>query len=371
MIQPDFYREVEVFKESQTYFPNYGFTNHFLHSPQKILIVSDAWLPQVNGVVRTLAHVKAELENQGRQVKVIGPELFSSIKCPTYHEIRLAVDCVTKLSMYISQFQPDAIHIATEGPLGWTARHLCTKWKIPFTTAFHTKFPEYVKARLPIPLKFSYAVLKRFHSFAKATLVTTPSIKDELENYGFKNLRLWSRGVEPRIFRPQARNYFERMKLPSPIHLYVGRVAIEKNLEDFLKLDLDGSKVIVGDGPAFEELQKRFPEAHFLGVKKGNELGEIYSSADVFVFPSRSDTFGVVMIEALACGLPVAAYPVTGPKDILNSQVGAMNEDLKLAIQQARKLSRKDCAQYGGSFTWKKCSQILLDTLAAFDKDWK
>lgn len=327
---------------------------------RRVAIISDAWHPQVNGVVRTLSMVKKELEGAGFAVDVIGPDRFFNISCPTYSEVRLALDGATRLSHHVLKFKPDAIHIATEGPLGWVARHLCVKWKIPFTTSFHTRWTEYLQARAPIPAGWSYKAFRYFHSLAESTLVPTRSIQEELQQQGFKNLKVWTRGVDHNIFRPRSSSV---LSFPRPIQLYVGRVAVEKNLPAFLELPTMGTKLVVGDGPAREELESRYPNAVFLGLKQGTELAEIYSSADVFVFPSRTDTFGIVLLEALASGLPVAAFPVAGPKDIVSSDVGVLMEDLELAVKHALRIPREKCLAYAKRFSWSKCAEMFYENL--------
>lgn len=281
----------------------------------RIALVSDAWLPQINGVVRTLMRTMEELKELGHEIQVFSPDLFRNLPCPTYSEIRLAVLPARRLATLLNAFQPCAIHIATEGPLGHAARRYCLARRLPFTTAFHTRFPEYVKARTGLPLGAGYSVLRRFHAPSGGVMVATPSLEHDLAERGFRNLKRWTRGVDTTMFRPRDKNF---LKLPRPIHLYVGRVAVEKNVEAFLKLDLPGSKLVVGSGPQLGELQRRFPDVRFAGPKQGEDLARHYAAADVFVFPSRTDTFGLVLLEALASGLPVAAFPVPGPLDVIN-----------------------------------------------------
>lgn len=329
-----------------------------------ILIVSDAWTPQINGVVRTIATTRGELEKMGHTVEVIGPDRFRTFPMPSYPEIRLAVGAGRRLGQMIDAMRPDCIHIATEGPLGFAARRYCLKRDIPFTTAYHTRFPEYVRDRAPIPLALSYAVVRRFHKPSSAVMVATQSIEDALRRRGFSNLRRWSRGVDTDLFRPRDKGFLD---LPRPIWLCVGRVAVEKNLEDFLKLDLPGAKVVVGDGPAREELQRKYPEAVWVGAKHGEELAQHYAAADVFVFPSRSDTFGLVLLEALASGVPVAAYPAPGPLDVINgSGVGVLSEDLQAAALQALGISPEKCRAYAMSFSWRASTEQFLANLRPF-----
>ncbi|WP_029007190.1 glycosyltransferase family 4 protein [Azospirillum halopraeferens] len=334
-----------------------------------ILIITDAWHPQVNGVVRTIATVRAELERMGHVVEVIGPDRFRTIPMPTYPEIRLALGAGRRLSSMIDALRPDCIHVATEGPLGHAARRYCLKRDIPFTTAYHTRFPEYVRDRMPIPLALSYAVVRRFHKPAAAVMVATPSIEQDLRARGFTNIRRWTRGVDTDLFRPEGRTLPPLLQdLPRPILMYVGRVAVEKNLEDFLKIrDLPGTKVVVGDGPARAELQAKYPEAVWCGAQHGEALAHHYAAADVFVFPSRTDTFGLVLLEALASGVPVAAYPVPGPLDVLNgTPVGCLNEDLRHAIESALSIPRDRCREYALSFSWRKSAEQFLANLRPF-----
>ncbi|MBB5373967.1 glycosyltransferase family 4 protein [Acidocella aromatica] len=329
----------------------------------RILIVSDAWTPQVNGVVRTLRTVVQELQDMGKVVEVVGPDRFFTIPMPSYPEIRLAIFPGKRLAKIIDEFQPDALHIATEGPLGMAARAYAIRRKVAFTTAFHTRFAEYLKARTGIPEFISYAWLRRFHGAGAAVMVATQSLREELMARGFEHVRPWSRGVDLAAFSPEPR---EEWDLPRPIFLYVGRLAVEKNLRAFLKLDLPGSKLVVGDGPQRRELEAEFPEAHFVGARHGAELAKAYAGADVFVFPSRTDTFGLVVLEALASGLPVAAYPVTGPKDILAEAqvpVGALDEDLRQACLKALEIERTACRPFAETYSWRACAERFLDNL--------
>ncbi|MDE2465647.1 MAG: glycosyltransferase family 1 protein, partial [Alphaproteobacteria bacterium] len=303
-------------------------------APERILIVTDAWAPQVNGVVRTLEILGQDLGAMGYEVGYATPQGRWTLPLPTYPEIRLAVFPRRSLERMIDAFRPEAIHIATEGTLGLSARAICLKRRIPFTTSFHTRFPDYVRARLPfVPEHQVYRFLRWFHDPAEAMMVATPALQRELEGHGFANTRIWSRGVDVDMFRPIAD---ASLPFAGPIWLYVGRVAVEKNLEAFLGLDLPGTKVVVGDGPARETLARQFPEARFLGAKTGEELVRHYAAADVFVFPSRTDTFGLVMLEALACGVPVAAFPVSGPSDVIgDAPVAALRTDLREACLRA------------------------------------
>ena len=328
----------------------------------KILIVTDAWHPQVNGVVRTLQTTRTELEKLGHTVEVIAPDSFRTVPMPTYPEIRLAVRPGAKLRRMIDAMAPDAIHIATEGPLGFSARRYCLNRGIPFTTAYHTRFPEYIRDRAPVPLRLSYAIVRRFHGPAHAVMVATPSIEADLRARGFKNIRRWTRGVDTDLFRPRTKALFD--DLPRPVFLYVGRVAVEKNIEAFLSLDLPGTKVVVGDGPQRAELQAKFPAVRFLGAKHGEDLAAHYAAADVFVFPSRTDTFGLVLLEALASGVPVAAYPVPGPLDVLDgSSVGILDEDLRAACLKALEVPAQACRDYALNFSWRASAEQFLSNL--------
>ena len=330
----------------------------------KIALVSDAWLPQINGVVRTLMRTVEELKELGHETQVISPDLFRNVPCPTYGEIRLAVLPARRLAVLLDRYQPCAIHIATEGPLGHAARRYCLARKLPFTTAFHTRFPEYVKARTGLLLGAGYSVLRRFHAPSSSVMVATLSLERDLEGRGFRNLKRWTRGVDTTLFHPRDKSFLD---LPRPIHLYVGRVAVEKNVEAFLKLDLPGSKLIVGSGPQLAEFKRRYPEVHFAGPRTGEDLARHYAAADVFVFPSRTDTFGLVLLEALASGLPVAAFPVPGPNDVINgSAVGFLNEDLAGAARNAVNISPALCRDYALQFSWRHSAEQFLANLKPF-----
>ena len=307
--------------------------------PVKILIVTDAWEPQVNGVVRTLKTTARELTAMGHEVRFLTPLDFRTLPCPTYPEIRLSLFPQAVVNRTLREFDPDVLHIATEGPLGLAARRYAIRNDFPFTTAYHTRFPEYVHARLRLPLSWSYAWLRWFHGAGKAVMTPTQVVVDDLRAQRFENVRLWSRGVDTTIFRPQPS---QRLGSKPPIYLYVGRVAVEKNVEAFLDLDLPGSKWVVGTGPAIEAIKAKYPKVNYLGLLEREELAQVYAAADVFVFPSRTDTFGLVLLEAMACGLPVAAYPVTGPRDVIgNSAAGVLHEDLRTACLEALKLDVK------------------------------
>lgn len=320
-------------------------------------------MPQVNGVVRTLRTIAGEMQAMGKIVEIIGPDQFNTIPMPSYPEIRLAILPARKLARLIEAFEPDALHIATEGPLGLAARRYAVRRGIAFTTAFHTRFAEYLQARTRMPLRLTYAWLRWFHGAGAGVMVATQSLCDEMALRGFKNIRAWSRGVDLQAFRPEPR---EDWQLPRPIFVYVGRVAVEKNLRAFLDLALPGSKLVVGDGPQRKTLQRAYPDAHFAGARHGPSLASAYAGADVFVFPSRTDTFGLVVLEALASGLPVAAYPVTGPLDILGAApapVGALNADLRQAALAALRIDRSACRPYAESYSWTACAQRFMDNL--------
>jgi glycosyltransferase involved in cell wall biosynthesis len=329
----------------------------------RIAIVTDAWSPQVNGVVRTLQAVTRELEGMGHQVLIVSPDLYGSVPCPTYPEIRLALASTRSVGNRIAAFGAEAVHLATEGPLCLAARRWCLNRMRPFTTAYHTQFPDYVAARTGLPKELFWRYIRWFHTPAEAVLVSTPSIRRTLEVNGISRVKPWGRGVDLETFTPDARPPALFAALPRPIQLYVGRVAIEKNLDAFLSSDVPGSKVVVGDGPARAELDARFPAAHFLGPRSGRPLAGAYAGADVFVFPSRTDTFGLVMIEALACGTPVAAYPVSGPVDVLSEKVGAMREDLGDAIGEALTRDRVVCAEFAAGFSWQASARQFVEAL--------
>jgi len=316
----------------------------------RILVATDAWLPQVNGVVRSLQSLAVNARKLGAEIEFLTPEGFRSFPLPTYRSVRCAIPTWAEIARRIERASPDALHIATEGPIGYVVRRYCIARGIPFTTSYMTRFPEYVSARLPVPLSWSYAVLRRFHSAAAVTMVSTQSVIEELGNRGFAHLVMWTRGVDTDLFRPERA---VALDLPRPIFISVGRVAVEKNLPAFLTLDLPGSKVVIGEGPQADELQRRFPDAHFLGQLEGETLAAYLAAADVFVFPSRTDTFGLVQLEALACGVPVAAYPVPGPQDVIGKDpVGALNEDLGSACLKALTISRADCRAFALTRSW-------------------
>lgn len=332
----------------------------------KIVIATDAWHPQINGVVRTYENVIVNLEAGGHDVSVITPLDFFTIPCPTYPQINLAMLPSSGVRRLLDKYVPDAIHIATEGPIGHAARKYCLKNGLSFTSSFHTQFPEYIRMRAPLPVNISYAYLRRFHKHAARTLVPTVSQQRRLQGRGFDNVVIWSRGVDTTQFYPRSKDYIDCER---PLFLYSGRVAVEKNIEAFLDLDLPGSKLVVGDGPDLEGLKKNYPDVRFVGFKTGDELGAHVSAADVFVFPSLTDTFGIVMLEAMACGVPVAAYPVTGPIDIIeNGYNGCLDRDLKKAALKALKVDPQNCIEYTRAFTWQKSAHDFLASLKPVKK---
>jgi glycosyltransferase involved in cell wall biosynthesis len=329
-----------------------------------ILIATDAWLPQVNGVVRSLQSLAATAAGLGAEIRFLTPEGFPSFPLPTYRSIRCAIPTPREIARRIEAAAPDAIHIATEGTIGIAVRRWCLRRGLPFTTSYMTRFPEYVSARLPVPEGWTYAVLRRFHAPAAATMVSTGSLMEELAGWGFAHLAMWTRGVDTELFRPERA---VSLDLPRPIFVSVGRLAVEKNLAAFLSLDLPGSKLVIGDGPQAAELQRRFPDAHFLGELHGTELAGHIAAADVFVFPSRTDTFGIVQLEALACGVPVAAYPVLGPKDVIGGHpVGVLDEDLRSACLRALDISRAACRDFALGRSWEESARQFLSNCRPF-----
>jgi glycosyltransferase involved in cell wall biosynthesis len=332
----------------------------------KILVATDAWIPQVNGVVRTLGHIAKEAHGFGVELEFLSPGEFPTLPLPSYSEIRLALAATGAVERRLERARPDAIHVATEGPVGHAMRRLCIRRGLPFTTSFHTRFPDYLAERLPLPARWTeeltWGYLRRFHGASAAVLAATPTLVNELETRGFGNVRLWPRGVDAQQFRPRVG---AALDLPRPIFLTVGRVAVEKNLEAFLSLDLPGTKVVVGDGPARASLQKAYPDAVFLGARQGERLAEAYAAADVFVFPSRTDTFGLVLLEALASGVPVAAFPAAAPRDVLGAApVGALDEDLRAACLGALKVSRQACRDFALTMTWEKSARLFVQHVA-------
>ncbi len=340
----------------------------------RIVIVSDAWFPQVNGVVRTLGETVERLRARGYTVDLVTPDLFFTVPCPGYREIRLAVAPRTGVRRMLNQMRPDIVHIATEGPLGWSARSWCIANGMPFTTAFHTRFPDYAAARTRLSAERFWPLMRRFHAPSSAVLVATHGLMAELSSRGIMQTRLWSRGVDLNHFSANQAPHPAVENLPRPIMLSVGRVAVEKNLEAFLSADLPGSKVVVGDGPLLAQLTRKYPDTLFLGKLGGVELASAYSAADIFVFPSRTDTFGLVMVEALACGVPVAGYPVAGPLDIVGhdgsgpgavyaGKVGALDDDLPVAIQTAGRCVAKDCIAAARLYDWENTVDQFVSAL--------
>ncbi|MEM6538159.1 MAG: glycosyltransferase family 1 protein [Pseudomonadota bacterium] len=340
----------------------------------RIAVATDAWRPQLNGVVRTLETLGEVLEDFGNEVLYITPDMFHSVPLPTYSEIKLALLPNRKVAKLLNDFKPDAIHIATEGPIGRAARRFCKRRKYPFTTSFHTRFAEYVNARTGAPLSWGYAVLRDFHKDGEAIMVTTEGMKEELEGLRFNNMRLWPRGVDLDSFSIGDPDIFS--SLPKPIFLYVGRIAVEKSIEDFLQLDLPGTKVVVGEGPQREELEAKYSDAHFVGPKYDQDLTACYQSSDVFVFPSRTDTFGLVNVEALACGVPVAAYPVRGPIDILEGapkECGSLDEDLaKACLTALENRGKEACRAWAENFSWEAATRKFVANLEmpGFDEEF-
>lgn len=328
----------------------------------RIAIVTDAWSPQINGVVTTLGKMGEELTKLSHEVRFFNPQDFPAIPCPTYPEIPLALFPGKRLARQLQAFDPQRLHIATEGPLGLAARRFALRRGLNFTSAYHTRFPEYLRLRMPIPLAASYAFIRWFHKPAMRTLVPTESIAQELRKRRLEHLTVWSRGVDTERFRPCGKQALG--DLPRPIHLYAGRVAVEKNIEAFLALDLPGSQVVVGDGPDLQDLKMRYPKVIFTGYRTGQSLVEAISAADVFVFPSRTDTFGLVLLEAMACGVPVAAFPVSGPIDVVRNGInGHLSENLKQAIEQAAAVDPEQCRRYALECSWTRCAEQFLDQL--------
>jgi glycosyltransferase involved in cell wall biosynthesis len=327
----------------------------------RVLVATDAWHPQVNGVVRTLTTMAAAAKSLGADVSFLTPQSFRTVALPSYPDLRLALPGRRKIARLIEQARPDNIHIATEGPIGLAVRGYCRKRGLPFTTSFHTRFPEYISARLPIPESWIWSALRWFHGASHAVMAATPALAGELRARGFRNVVLWPRGVDAQLFHPRAG---ADLSLPRPVFLSVGRVAVEKNLEAFLELDLPGTQVVVGDGPARAALERAYPRAVFLGSRVGEDLAEAYAAADVFVFPSKTDTFGLVLLEALASGVPVAAFPVTGPRDVIgDAPVGALRDDLQEACLAALKLSPQDCLQFAASQTWEASALAFVNNI--------
>jgi glycosyltransferase involved in cell wall biosynthesis len=338
----------------------------------KILIATDAWHPQVNGVVRTLSHVAREARVLDTDLEFLSPEGFWTLPMPGYPEIRLALTGPGDIERRLDATRADAVHVATEGPIGHAVRRVCRKRGMPFTTSFHTRFPDYLASRLPLPERWTSDIawtwLGRFHASSSAVLAATPTLVTELGTRGFERVKLWPRGVDANLFHPRKG---ATLNLPRPIFLTVGRLAVEKNLEAFLKLDLPGTKVMVGDGPAREQLAKAYPDAVFLGSQQGEALAAIYAAADVFVFPSRTDTFGLVLLEALASGVPVAGFPAAAPRDVIgDAPVGCLDEDLRLAALSALECSRDDCRDFALRLTWQASAQTFLKHVTEGARAW-
>lgn len=331
----------------------------------RIAIATDAWQPQINGVVRTLGHTADQLRQLGHDVLFITPQDFRTYPCPTYPSIRLALFPKQGVKQRLDEFRPQAVHIATEGPIGHAARAVCRDRSLPFTTSYHTQFPEYVRARVPLPICWSYAYLRRYHGAAARTMIATPTMQRMLHAQGFKNLEIWARGVDSDAFQPGPKAFLSDVR---PIFMYMGRVAIEKNIEAFLNLDLPGSKYVVGDGPDLAQLRRRYSDVRFTGQKVGRELTAHLAAADVFVFPSLTDTFGLVLLEAMACGVPVAAYPVAGPIDVVQAgKTGVLDHDLRKAVLCALKLDPADCVAYARQHSWRNWTERFVSLLEPFE----
>lgn len=340
----------------------------------KIVIVTDAWEPQVNGVVRAIAATTAILRQRGHLVELVTPTSFRTMACPTYPEVRLALRCTKPVAEILDAFDPDAIHIATEGPLGWAARRWCLNFGVPFTTSFHTRFPDYIAMRTGLPAGLFWRTIRRFHEPAARTMAATGALCSELKGRGFAPLHRWPLGVDLAQFHPDVKPDARIAVLPRPLMLNVGRIAVEKNIEAFLRAPVEGTKIVVGDGPARATLQRRYPHVLFLGTRQGVSLSATFAAADVFVFPSRTDTLGLVNLEALASGVPVAAFPVRGPLDILgftgtgthdgNRLIGATDDDLAVAIRTALRADREACVNEAEHYGWQACTDAFLSGLA-------
>lgn len=325
-------------------------------------MVTDAWHPQVNGVVRTLDTTRSELQRLGVNVEMITPADYRTIPMPSYPEIRLALTTAGRVAKVLDRIAPDYVHIATEGPLGMLARRWCRSRSMPYTTSYHTRFPEYLKARIPVPISWSYAFIRGFHNGGVGCMISNTTLGKELADWGFKRLVKWTRGVDTNTFTPNVQPALT--DLPRPVFINVGRVSVEKNIEAFLDLDLPGSKVVVGDGPALERLKQRYPDVIFTGGKSGEELTAHYTSADVFVFPSLTDTWGLVQMEALACGVPVAAFPTMGPIDVIGeSGAGVLDWDLRAAALKALEIPSERCVEYARHFSWESSVRQFWENL--------
>lgn len=327
----------------------------------RIVIVTDAWLPQTNGVVSTLRQTTACLEQLGHDVLLVTPNLFRSVPCPTYPEIRLSLFPYRKLSQLIAGFRPDAIHIATEGSLGFAARRFCLSRRLNFSTSYHTQFPQYLRARFPIPTSVSYRALLWFHGVATHCMVSTQTVRNQLAERGFRNLVHWQRGVDTELFKPRAKDFLE---LPRPIAAYVGRVAIEKNIDAFLRMPWTGTKLVIGDGPELPRLKSQFSDAVYVGYRFGEDLARHLAASDILVFPSLTDTFGLVNLEAMACGVPVAAFPVAGPIDVVEDGVtGALDDDLARAAVRALTIDPRNCRDRALRSGWAMSSREFESNL--------
>jgi glycosyltransferase involved in cell wall biosynthesis len=328
----------------------------------RILIATDAWAPQTNGVVSTLRHTVSHLQRRGHTVEMLTPQRFTTVACPGYGEIRLALGVQKGAQDLLENFRPEAIHVATEGPIGFTMRAVCRRQNLHFTTSYHTQFPQYLRERLPVPIDWSYAALRWFHHAGERCMVSTPSMQNELESRGFRNIVRWRRGVDSELFRPRDKAWLD---LPRPIAVYVGRLAPEKNLDAFLGMAWDGSKLVVGDGPERARLERDYPDAHFVGYRHGEDLARHVAAADVMVFPSLTDTFGLVNLEAMACGVPVAAYPVTGPVDVIEDGcTGALDQDLASAARRALRASPAACRERARRYDWASCTTEFESNLS-------
>ncbi|MFZ0930850.1 MAG: glycosyltransferase family 1 protein [Syntrophobacteraceae bacterium] len=333
----------------------------------RIAIPTDAWHPQVSGVVTKFERIAREIEQMGHEVRLITPDMFRTVPCPTYPQIRLALYPHKKIAGLLDSFAPDSIHLATEGPIGFAARSYCMGANFPFTTSYTTRFPEYIRMRFPIPLRISYSVFRWFHSASSGVMVSTSAMISELGEWGFKNLVQWTPGVDTTLFSPARPGLLTDKR---PILMYVGRVAAEKSIEEFLDLNLEGSKYVVGDGPDFAKLKAKYPQVRFAGFKSGEELAGYYASADVFVFPSRTDTFGLVILEALASGVPVAAYPVRGPLDIIRQgETGFLDEDLGKAVIKAMAIDGRKCREFALPHDWTRSARQFIDNLATIRRN--
>lgn len=333
----------------------------------RIALITDVWTPLINGVVTTLENTVRIARSHGHDVLVLSPEMFPSLPCPTYPEIRLVLFPWRKVSRILDEYRPDAVHIANEGPMGWAGRFACQRRRWGFTTAYHTRLPEYIRLRFPVPLRASYTFFRWFHKPSKAVMTASPELMEELRSRGFTSLKLWSRGVDTGLFRPRDKGHLEA---PRPISMFVGRVAVEKNIEDFLRLEIPGTKYVVGDGPAFSRLKAAYPRVRFVGAKRGEELAANMAAADVFVFPSTTDTFGLVLLEAMACGVPAAAYPVTGPQSVvIHGKTGWLSWNLNEAVHQALSLSPQACRSHAETYSWERCTEQFLGNLHLLNRD--